>query len=160
MTDVATVKQLRQEPHRETWILLVRNSRHRCAPILKRSNALAHADREGEVGCIACDQRRLGELSHPHVRCGAENRDYADRSAGQTLMGRRRTDLRGGAVGSRHGRRSYAGFATRFALLLLIAPPRENLSLHALSARFPGEVGSSRVDLQACKLEYSIVSPK
>lgn len=23
-----------------------------------------------------------------------------------------------------------------------------------------GEVGSSRVDLQACKLEYSIVSPK
>ena len=24
----------------------------------------------------------------------------------------------------------------------------------------PGVVGSSRVDLQACKLEYSIVSPK
>ena len=27
-------------------------------------------------------------------------------------------------------------------------------------ARFEGKVGSSRVDLQACKLEYSIVSPK
>ena len=33
----------------------------------------------------------------------------------------------------------------------------EDLSLH-LVAR--GHVGSSRVDLQACKLEYSIVSPK
>ena len=33
------------------------------------------------------------------------------------------------------------------------------LGLYGLAKGFK-EVGSSRVDLQACKLEYSIVSPK
>ena len=39
----------------------------------------------------------------------------------------------------------------------LAAPPRR---LTGLLPHFPEQVGSSRVDLQACKLEYSIVSPK
>ena len=36
----------------------------------------------------------------------------------------------------------------------LVRSPAANLVIA------PSEVGSSRVDLQACKLEYSIVSPK
>ena len=52
------------------------------------------------MGCIACNERRLGELSDPYLRRGAENRDYADRSPGPAGMGRRRADLRSGAVGA------------------------------------------------------------
>ena len=40
----------------------------------------------------------------------------------------------------------------------LATPPKE--FAHTVEVNLLGAVGSSRVDLQACKLEYSIVSPK
>ena len=36
----------------------------------------------------------------------------------------------------------------------------DSVMVYPRSVRLAGIVGSSRVDLQACKLEYSIVSPK
>ena len=42
----------------------------------------------------------------------------------------------------------------------LIVIPNNNIVPPAMSLPAPINVGSSRVDLQACKLEYSIVSPK
>ena len=47
---------------------------------------------------------------------------------------------------------SFERFLQAFRLLVRVEEPRESRNEH--------DVGSSRVDLQACKLEYSIVSPK
>ena len=50
-----------------------------------------------------------------------------------------------------------AGLSTRTRVRFDAALPDDRLTLNGR----PGSpVGSSRVDLQACKLEYSIVSPK
>ena len=49
---------------------------------------------------------------------------------------------------------TWAMMLVGFGSLALFAARRHRLS------DAPLEVGSSRVDLQACKLEYSIVSPK
>ena len=40
------------------------------------------------------------------------------------------------------------------------SPKNRETAPAAASVDYDGWVGSSRVDLQACKLEYSIVSPK
>ena len=42
--------------------------------------------------------------------------------------------------------------------ILIVTEPVNGVTLESILAADP--VGSSRVDLQACKLEYSIVSPK
>ena len=54
------------------------------------------------------------------------------------------------------GERALVGVAAFVALALLVAP----LSTPYWWDAGAVYVGSSRVDLQACKLEYSIVSPK
>ena len=61
-------------------------------------------------------------------------------------------------------RRSFVGIKTLadndlFGRLVLSKPP-EAVTAEASALDFRQAVGSSRVDLQACKLEYSIVSPK
>ena len=64
--------------------------------------------------------------------------------------------------------RSGMGFGM-LGLASLLSAKEDPVSMHPLAPRAPHfrataqrvvHVGSSRVDLQACKLEYSIVSPK